>query len=229
MQARAQVWRQFSRLPGTQDDAAAARLAAHGGDLGIRDRGAVRRHDARPVRLDIGQVAQPGRATRPVGHEIDRLPGQPGGFAVGLMDNRGQPGIAHPDIEPATGHPRPDHAVGRETQPRHAFGIGLHVRLAHQPALHAQRAQMVAQRHLAHFQRKVVPGRTMGMHMAPGVKAHPAGAADRRLHIGAPATPRASPSPTAPRAARRPDCARWKMQWRQRTARSAAARAGGRP
>ena len=45
-------------------------------------------------------------------------------------------------------------------------------------------AQVVAQGHLADPQRKAVPLRAVARDVAPGVEAHPARPADRRLHVG---------------------------------------------
>ena len=73
-----------------------------------------------------------------------------------------EPVVPRPGIEPAIRLPRTDHAVGGETQPGHALGVGLHMGLSQQPAIHPRLAQVIAQRHLAHPKRKAVPLRPMG-------------------------------------------------------------------
>lgn len=87
--------------------------------------------------------------------------------------------VAFPDVEAALLDPGTDHAVAVDAQPGHALVIRLHVGLAHQPAVHPGVAQMIAHRAFADLQRHTVPGRPMRMHVAPGVEAHPRGAADR--------------------------------------------------
>ena len=96
-----------------------------------------------------------------------------------------QPVVALVGVEPAFGNPHADDGAGIDAEPLHALAVGAHVRLAHQHRLHPERAQIVAERHLADLQRHAVPGRAMRLHIAPGVEAHARGSAHRRLHIGA--------------------------------------------
>ena len=76
-------------------------------------------------------------------------------------------------VKPAFRHPGADDAVGVQTKPRHAFGVGGHMRLAHQPAAHSGSTQMVAQRLLAHFQRCCIPTCAVAVHIAPRIGRHP--------------------------------------------------------
>ena len=61
--------------------------------------------------------------------------------------------------------------------------VGTHMRLADQHRMDAERLQMLAKRGLAHPQRILVPVRTVGAHIAPGVEAHACRTADRGLHV----------------------------------------------
>ena len=68
-----------------------------------------------------------------------------------------QPVVALVGIEAALGDAHADDGIGIDAEPLHALGVGAHVRLADQHRLHAERAQVVAERHLAHLQRHAVP------------------------------------------------------------------------
>ena len=90
-----------------------------------------------------------------------------------------------PDVESALGDARAHHALGVEAEPRHPLEVGLHVGLPAEHGLHPEGTQVVPEGHLADPERNAVPDRAVAADVAPGVEAHPARPADRRLHVGA--------------------------------------------
>ncbi len=93
--------------------------------------------------------------------------------------------VALVGVEAALGDAHADDGAGIDAEPLHALRVGAHVRLADEHGAHAQRAQVVAERHLADLERIAVPGGAVRAHVAAGVEAHARGAADGRLHVGA--------------------------------------------
>ncbi len=79
--------------------------------------------------------------------------------------------------------PRANGAFGRKAEALHPLHIGFHMGLADEVHAHAQRAEVIAQRHLADLQRKAVHMRAVAVAVATGVETHARAAADRRLHI----------------------------------------------
>ena len=106
------------------------------------------------------------------------------GVAADLEARRPDAVVARIGLEAAVHREQARALRDVQAQARRAFGVGLHVRLADQRAAHAVRAQMVAERLLAHRQRHEVPHRAVAAHVAPGVGRHARGAADRALHEG---------------------------------------------
>jgi hypothetical protein len=92
--------------------------------------------------------------------------------------------VAFIGVEAAFVDAHPDRGDRVDAQARDARGITTHVRLADQHRAHAERAQVIADRHLADLQRDEVPAHAMRMHVAAGVVAHARGATHRRLHVG---------------------------------------------
>lgn len=68
-----------------------------------------------------------------------------------IRANGTHPIVTFENIESAFRHPRADDAVGVQPQPRHAFGVCGHMRIAHQPATHTGAAQMIAHGLLYHL------------------------------------------------------------------------------
>ena len=98
---------------------------------------------------------------------------------------RPQPVIADPGVEPAFRLAHADHAVRRQSQPLHSFGVRHHVCLANQVAAHTCLAKMIAHGPLAHPQRVAVELHPVAGGVAPGIARHPRRAARGRLHISA--------------------------------------------
>ncbi len=93
--------------------------------------------------------------------------------------------VALVGVEAAFGDAHADDGARIDAEPLHALAVGAHVRLADEDGIDAERAQVVAERHLAHFERDAVPGGAVRLHVAAGVEAHARGAAHGRLHVGA--------------------------------------------
>jgi len=93
--------------------------------------------------------------------------------------------VALVGVEAALGDPLPDLRGGVDAEARHAHQVGAHVGLADQHRAYAERTQVIADGHLSDLERDEVPARAVCMHVAPGVVAHPRGAADRRLRVRA--------------------------------------------
>jgi hypothetical protein len=110
------------------------------------------------------------------------------GRALGIVETvrprTPQSVIPDKGVEAAFGLSCADDRVRAQAEPGHAFRIDLHVGLAEQPGIHAELTQMIAQCHLSDTERKTVPLRAVRGGVAARVEAHPACAADRRLHIG---------------------------------------------
>ena len=69
---------------------------------------------------------------------------------------------------------------------RHALRVRRHVRLADKGGAHAKRPQEIANGVLRDAQGDIVPVRAVGGHVAAGIGAHAAGAANGRLAVGMP-------------------------------------------
>ena len=96
-----------------------------------------------------------------------------------------QPIVALVRIEAAFGDPHADDRLRIDAEPLHAFAVRLHMGLADQNSVKTERTQIIAHGHLAHLERKAVPGGAVRGDITAGIEAHARGAADRRLHIGA--------------------------------------------
>ena len=145
-------------------------LADVGGLVGIAEH---------PARGDVAGVADPGIGEiRPgVGRGIAlRLEVLVIGRAVLIVKAVGPLGpetvVAHPGIEAAFGLAHPDEAVGVDAEAGHARAVGAHVGLADEVAVGAERAQVVAEGHLADPEGKAVPLGPVRSSVAAGVEAH---------------------------------------------------------
>ena len=95
-----------------------------------------------------------------------------------------QPVIAFHRLQPAFGGEHAELGELVDTEPRHAFGVGLHMGFADERAAQALGADEITDIALADRERHAVPGRPVAVDVAPGQVGHARRPAERRLHEG---------------------------------------------
>ncbi|MCY1526789.1 hypothetical protein D9M68_618290 [compost metagenome] len=166
----------------------------HGAARDVGGLGMLVRHARGPIRI----FEEPAGTYRAVVFDGGVCPGFPRVIAietllaqvgviggVGIMAGVGVDAVvALVGIEAAFGDTHSDLRGRVDTQPRHTGKVGAHMGFPDQDRTHAQRPQMVADRHLPGLERHEVPACPVRVHVAAGVVAHARWAADGGLDIG---------------------------------------------